>query len=156
VNQSVTKACVLEIAGAWRLQSWRIHYDDGRSDTLPFWKRPYGSLLYTPDGWMSAAVCRNDRDRCPGNQSPRDLDDRLLAAAFQTYFHYAGPYRIEGDWVIHTVRQSLNPGFVGSEQRRHMTLEGPLLTLRGSERIGTGNRHHELVWRRASPEMEGT
>ena len=138
-----------DIIGAWQLRSWLIHYDDGRDPGFPFGPQPSGLLLYSPDGWMSATVQRPDREPLPADRSPRDLDSELPASAFWSYFAYAGPWRIEGDRVIHSVRHSLNPAMTGTEQVRQMVLEGTLLTLTGIETIRDESRRHELVWRRA-------
>lgn len=138
-----------DIVGAWQLQSWQIFYPDGRNPGAPFGTHPSGLLLYSPDGWMSAAVHRSIREPLPANRSPRELDTGSVAKAYWSYFHYAGPWRIEGDKVIHSVRHSLNPAMAGTEQVRQMVLEGPVLTLIGIETIQDGSRRHELVWRRA-------
>jgi hypothetical protein len=138
-----------DIEGAWQLQSWVIHYPDGREPGYPFGRQPAGLLLYGPDGWMSATVHRSERDSFPTGISPRQLDDTLVAAAYWSFFHYAGTWRIEGDSVIHSVRHSLNPAMAGTEQVRRMALEPPRLTLSGVESIAGGWRSHELVWFRA-------
>jgi hypothetical protein len=143
-----TEVAAVDMIGAWQLQSWLIHYQDKRGPGTPFGTQPSGLLLYSPDGWMSATVHRPDRQPLPTDRSPRDLDSGLVAQAYWSYFHYAGPWRIEGDKVIHSVQHSLNPAMVGTEQVRQMLLEGPILTLSGIETIRQGSRRHELVWRR--------
>jgi hypothetical protein len=141
-----------DIEGSWRLRSWEIRSSAGRGVTAPFGDCPEGLLVYTPDGWMSATVCRGDRAPLPAGSSPRKVDERLVAEAYRSYFHYAGPYRVEADTVVHTVRYSLNPNFVGTEQFRKMRIDGPLLTLTGIDRAGNAERHHELVWQRCGDE----
>ena len=137
-----------DIEGSWRLLSWEIRSNGGRSVTAPFGDCPEGLLVYTREGWMSATVCRGNRAPLPADSSPRKVDEHLLAEAYRSYFHYAGPYRVEADTVAHTVRYSLNPNFVGTEQFRRMRIDGPLLTLTGIDRAGNTERHHELVWQR--------
>jgi len=144
-----TEVTAVDIIGAWQLQTWLIHYQDGRDPGIPYGKQPSGLLLYSADGWMSATVHRSDREPLPADRSPRDLSPGLVAQAYWSYFHYAGPWRIEGDTVIHSVRHSLNPAMVGTEQVRLMKLAGSMLTLNGIEAIKDGSRRHELVWRRA-------
>lgn len=136
------------LIGAWSLQTWRITGPGGAGPTEPFGPQPRGQLLYSPDGWMSATVCSPDRRPFPPGTSPRRLDDGTIAAAFRSYFHYAGPYRVEDDRVIHTVRFALNPAMVGTEQVRAMRFENHLLILTGDEPVGVDVRRHELVWRR--------
>ena len=139
----------LLLAGSWLLRSWEIHGPGTDAVAQPFGPEPSGLLVYTPDGWMSATVCRPDRMPFPAGGSPRRLDDTTVAAAFRSYFHYAGPYRIEADSVIHSVRYSLNPSMVGTEQVRSLTLDGDRLILRGEEAVSGSLRRHQLVWRRA-------
>ena len=95
---------------------------------------------------MSATVNRFDREAFPTGISPRQLEKDLIATAYWSFFHYSGSYRIEANRVIHTVLHSLNPNMVGSEQVRHMKLEGPVLTLSARESVGAGSRLHELIW----------
>ena len=139
-----------DIEGCWTLRSWRILYDDDRAASEPFGKEPEGLLLYSADGWMSATVCRPDRPGFPAGSSPRTLGDTPVAEAFRSYFHYAGTYRIDDGCVIHTVYYSLNPDFVGTEQSRHLRIDGRLLTLTGFDRAGDSERRHELVWQRCA------
>ena len=140
-----------DIVGAWRLNSWFIYYEDDREPGAPFGQQPSGLLLYSSDDWMSATVHHNQRPQFPANLSPRKLDTKLITDAFWSYFHYAGPYRIEDDQVIHSVRHSLNPGFVGTDQVRRMKLNPPFLTLTGVEVIRGETRRHELIWQRVNP-----
>jgi hypothetical protein len=148
-DQMKTEVTAVDIIGAWQLQSWLIHYQDGREPGTPFGSHPSGLLLYSPDGWMSATVHRSKREPLATDRSPRDVSPELVAQAYWSYFHYAGPWRIEGDKVIHSVRYSLNPAMVGTEQVRQMQLAGHKLTLSGIEAIREDSRRHELVWRRA-------
>ena len=76
----------------------------------------------------------------------RRIDASLLAAAYRDYFHYAGRYRIQGNDVTHYVTQSLNPNFVGTEQLRHIELDGSTLVLSGRDEAAGETRFHQLVW----------
>ena len=57
---------------------------------------------------------------------------------------------VDGD-VIHSVRQSLNPNFPGSEQLRHAELDGQTLVLSGKDEVGGVIRFHSLVWHKQPP-----
>lgn len=143
-----------ELNGTWQLESWTIGYSDRDDYTYPYGEDPQGLLLYTADGWMSASICRKDRALLPQDVSFRKLPDEVRAAAFASYFHYAGRYRVvEGD-VIHYVTQSLNPNFPGSEQLRHAELDGQTLVLSGKDLVGETTRFHSLVWHKLSGEQE--
>lgn len=141
---------IQDLLGAWTLCAWRIHRPGRDRPSLPFGPEPQGLLIYSADGWMSATVCRAGRPVFPEGASPRTLEDDVLADAFRSAFHYAGPWRIEDGDIIHTVRYSLNPSMVGTEQRRTPRLDGDRLTLLGVEPLPSGLRRHELEWRRAT------
>lgn len=135
-----------QLEGTWQLESWVIGYSDGDKITHPYGEDPQGLLLYTADGWMSASICRNDRALLPADVSYRKLEESARAAAFTSYFHYAGRYRVVDGDVIHYVTQSLNPNFPGSEQLRHAELDGQTLVLSGKDQAGEITRFHSLVW----------
>jgi len=143
-----------ELKGTWQLESWTIGYSDRDDFTYPYGEDPQGLLMYTDDGWMSASICRKERALLPDNVSFRKLPDEIKAAAFSSYFHYAGRYRVvEGD-VIHYVTQSLNPNFPGTEQLRHAELDGQTLVLSGKDQVGDVTRFHSLVWHKLAPAEE--
>ena len=83
--------------------------------------------------------------RCAGSKAQK-------SAAFDSYFHYAGPWRIEGEEVVHEVAMSLNPDMTGTEQRRLAQFDGQGgLILSAYEDIGQGrSRHHILQWSSAA------
>ncbi|MFV0277434.1 MAG: lipocalin-like domain-containing protein [Parahaliea sp.] len=137
-----------DLAGTWTLESWTIGYSDREELSTPFGENPEGLLLYTTDGWMSASIARPGRPPLPEGMSPRTLPGKLKAQAYASYFHYAGRYRVVDGDVIHTVSQSLNPSFSGSEQLRHAELDGHTLVLSGKDSVGGVTRFHALVWHR--------
>lgn len=51
------------------------------------------------------------------------------AEAYSSYIAYCGKYRLEADVVVHTLRMSLFPNWVGGEQRRTAELSGDRLVL---------------------------
>jgi hypothetical protein len=135
-----------QLLGAWQLESWSIGYADREDVSFPFGEDPVGLLMYTDDDWMSASISRNDRELLPADVAFRRIDPALLAASYRNYFHYAGRFRVEGDDVTHYVTQSLNPNFVGSEQLRHVELDGHTLVLSGRDDASGEARFHQLVW----------
>ena len=140
-----------QLLGAWQLESWSIGYA-GRDDvSYPFGEDPVGLLMYTDDDWMSASISRAGRTNLPEDVPFRAIDADSLATAYRDYFHYAGRFRVQGDDVIHYVTQSLNPNFVGSEQLRHIELDGSTLVLSGRDEAGGETRYHQLVWHKLRP-----
>lgn len=131
--------------GTWHLVSWEIETDG--CITHPFGPDATGLIHYTEDGGMAACIARANRPLW-SNGNPRKAPESERLAAFESFFHYAGTWRIEDQRgvpvVIHTVSHSLNPDFVGTEQSRRVDLDGDALTLSAQE----GLRHHRLRWRR--------
>ncbi len=138
------------LPGARTLVSWHIEFADGRPRAYPFGEDAEGLIVYTPDGWMSAAITHAKRKPLSA-ETPRGAPEGEQMTAFQTYFHYAGPWHVEGDEVIHQARIALNPNFTGTEQRRKVSFAADgTLTLSADDTDEKGRaRHHVLVWRTA-------
>ena len=75
-----------DLLGSWHLLSWTLTYPNSSRVELPFGKSPTGLLIYSADGWMSAAISRSERPLLDENSSPRELPARVLANAW--------PYRL--------------------------------------------------------------
>lgn len=103
------------LVGGWELVRWAIL--GGGRENFPFGPAASGLILYGADGWMSATIAAADRPPL-STANPRLAPAAERAAAFAGYFSYAGTWRVDGEEVIHAVRWSLNPAFVGTEQRR--------------------------------------
>lgn len=140
-----------QLVGAWQLESWTIGYSDRDDFSYPYGEDPEGLLVYSADGWMSASIARTDRALFPENVHYRKLPEDAKSAAFSSYFHYAGRFRLTGGDVVHSVSQSLNPNFPGTEQLRHAELDGQTLVLSGKDQVGGVTRFHSLVWHRSTP-----
>ncbi len=138
-----------DLIGGWRLVRWEIRYDDGRDNSYPYGPDAEGLIQYTPDGYMSATICRAGRTPL-SSASVKHAPEPERAEAFDGYFQYAGTWRIEGAHVIHFVSLSLNPAFVGTEQVRLMELTDGQLTLSATDTMpksGVG-RKHCLIWQK--------
>ena len=146
------------LLGTWHLVRWEITYGDGRKPTLPYGDKATGLILYTDDNNMSACIARGGRPKL-SSESVRSAPEAERLSAFETYFQYAGPYAIRGEpgrrQVVHTVMQSLNPNFVGTQQVRNMEFAANGdLSLSASDTVPGSMvaRHHRLIWsRRAGP-----
>lgn len=137
-----------DFIGTWGLVDWRIEYADG-GVTRPFGEGPHGYILYAADGVMSASIARAKRPAL-GLANARNASPEQKAEAIDSYFHYAGPWRIEDDEVIHAVTMSLNPDMTGTEQRRLARFDGSGgLVLSATEARADGHdRLHVLQWQR--------
>ncbi len=133
------------LVGRWRLTSWSARNEDG-TVSYPFGEDAEGSLVYTPDGWMIAALAVGDRARMSG-EDVLGGSEAERAAAYSTYLAYCGTYEVDGDAVVHQVRMSLFPNWVGSEQRRRFELSGDELVLTAPPvRVGGQSVVSELRW----------
>jgi Lipocalin-like domain len=136
------------LIGAWQLRRWFITYEDG-AVTEPLGPGATGLLVYTGDGWMSAAMMAAGRPRL-SRSNPRAAPESERAAAFDTYFGYCCRWRIVGQSVEHRVTLSHNPALVGTLQTRKIQMRGRTLTLSAQEQVPGGVRVHRLQWRPAS------
>lgn len=141
------------LVGAWQLVRWYITYEDG-TVTEPLGPGAEGLLVYTADGWMSAAMMAAGRPRLSrGNPRAAPLEER--AAAFDTFFSYCCRWRVVGQSVEHRVTLSHNPALVGTVQVRSIQMSGRQLTLSAEEVVAGGRRVHRLRWRPAVKPTNG-
>ncbi|WP_138379752.1 lipocalin-like domain-containing protein [Luteithermobacter gelatinilyticus] len=135
------------LVGTWHLLEWKISYSDDRPDSYPYGPDAIGILVYTEDGYMSANISAAHRPRLSGGSLRRATPEEKIAA-FESNFSYAGPYRINGQTVTHTVQHALNPNMLGTEQVRQMAFQDNKLTLSANEVLPETDliRHHRLIW----------
>jgi hypothetical protein len=114
---------VAKLLGAWSLEEWSM--TGGRT---PFGAEPTGSLIYDPSGVFSAQV-----------------------AGARRYLAYGGHWRAEGEVLMHDVRMSLDPTWVGTTQQRPFSLADDQLSMVIAERaIGGMVGTSRLTWRRVA------
>jgi hypothetical protein len=135
------------LIGAWKLVSWSIELGAGDEKRYPFGEHPVGSIMYSADGRMLAAIATGEREAL-SNAVPQRAPEHEKLAAFDSFFSYGGHFEVIGDDVVHHVDISLNPNFVGSTQVRRITLQGDQLELSASEVAGPQVRKHRLCWQR--------
>lgn len=108
------------LLGAWRLTTWEAIGEDG-SIEHPMGTEPDGVVVYTPDGTMMTTIARSDRAPISGGDVVGGPAEERLAA-FSSFIAYTSRFRIDGTDVIHQVEMSLFPNWVGTAQRRHVTV----------------------------------
>ena len=107
-----------QFVGTWRLVSFVAHAADGR-ETNTYGANPHGLLMYDNNGRMAVQIAPSDRTPLrPGD-------------AVERFFGYFGRYTVEepAGTVTHHIEGSSYPNFVGTDQRRHFTLENNRLVL---------------------------
>lgn len=136
------------LVGTWRLVSFEVRDEDG-GVTHPFGRSAAGFLTYTANGYMAAQLGQTDRARLTVGDWLAASDAEVAAAACD-YYAYCGTYEVRGDTVVHRVKLSVMPNWIGGEQVRLVALSGdtvtlstPLMPLGGRQQTAT------LVWQRA-------
>jgi hypothetical protein len=138
------------LVGAWRLISYRAANVETGAVVEPFGQRPDGLIVYSPDGHMSAQIMRPGRPAFQRGRLEEGLPEELAAAA-TGYLAYGGTFEVPaGDLVVHRVKLSLFPNWVGTSQSRVAGWDGKRLQLSlpeptlawGARRTGV------LIWER--------
>ena len=138
--------------GAWTLQSAQFEFEDGADAIEIYGPDPTGRIIFSPDFRMVALITASGR----GPPEP----PTETAGLFSSMMGYSGAYRFSGPSTIVTrVDIAWHPAWVGTEQVRHVALDGDRLALWSNpqthpaydNRIGVGR----LVWVRTSPPAPG-
>jgi hypothetical protein len=111
------------LVGCWRLVGYSVTATQGGEADHPLGNNPLGTILYTPDGYMSAQLTR------PG---PYEDDQEPDAYAIA----YSGPFDVDEQTrtVAHHVQVSVIPSWLGTTQIRQVQFPEPgTLVLSASE-----------------------
>jgi Lipocalin-like domain len=141
-----------KLLGAWRLTSYQSDRADG-DVFYPMGRDAFGYIMYTANGRMSATVSRP-------NRAPLSSPDKSLAeekaAAFDSYFSYAGTYEVDeaNAIVVHHLELALMPNWVGSDFKRKVILDGDKLELRAlaPSLVAGEQRTVRVMWERVREE----
>ena len=139
-----------DLIGTWLLRRWVLTLEDGSEET-PFGVEPQGVVVYTADGRMITTI--GSRERPAVGKDLSSVDDEARLAAIRTFIAYSGTFDIDGADVVHHVEMSLDPAWIGTQQRRHVELpdDGRTLILSTDPLLVVGRRgRHRLTWERAS------
>ncbi len=133
--------------GVWKLLSYESQVDDG-SVTYPFGKDAVGQIIYDTKGNISAQLADMHR--------PSFASDNLrlstpgeINVAFKGYVAYFGAYDVDESkrTVIHHVKSSLFPNWVGIDLIRYYEFASNHMTLRTAPMFLGGRKFVlTLVW----------
>jgi hypothetical protein len=117
------------LIGVWTLRRFS-EVTEGRPPHYPFGNDPEGLLIYTPDGFVSAALMARDRPNLDGNGFADGTADQY-ASAGKSFIGYTGKYEVDEarSIVTHRPLVAFSPNMVGSVQQRRVELEGDVLVL---------------------------
>lgn len=127
------------LVGCWRLVSYSETADGGEA-SHPLGDNPLGTILYTPDGYMSAQLAKPE---------PYEAGQQPDAYAIA----YSGPYAVneQAGTVDHQVQVSVIPGWLGATETRRVQFPEPgtlMLSAEGSPRDGMTTT---ITWSRQPP-----
>ncbi|SRR5260221_601219 len=111
------------LVGCWRLVEFSVTAPDGGAAEHSLGTHPLGTILYTPDGYMSAQLAR------PGPYADDQQPDAYAIA-------YSGPFDVDEQTrtVAHHVQVSVIPNWLGTTQIRQVQFPEPeTLVLSASE-----------------------
>jgi hypothetical protein len=140
--------------GVWTLESF-TERSERDEESSPLGEQPFGFLIYTAGGFVSAQLMRAKRESFKsdpwqtGNMDGVDLT--------KDYIAYCGRYEIDEKRVevIHLPLVALLPGLIHQKQHRHFTFLGDTLTLVTTRTSPNGRVvASTLLWRRSPLEMD--
>ncbi|BCI68851.1 lipocalin-like domain-containing protein [Acetobacter aceti] len=112
VGEDLKKALI----GTWQLVSYQVELQETGEFIDAMGQTPRGRVIFTPDNWVAFNL--EGSNRTPAET----VDDHL--ALLNTLVAYIGRYRIEGNQWVTTVETAWAPQWVGTEQRRTVTVDG--------------------------------
>jgi hypothetical protein len=141
-----------QLIGAWKLVSYVEVPVDGSAPFYPFGETPQGIIMYTPDGFMSAQLCRPDRAPFVSGDWFDGTPEEYGAQA-TTYIAYTGPFHVneEDRTLSHSMFISMFPNWIGQTQPRVVRIEEGFLNLSTASPIRSGGKlvNSRLRWQRA-------
>ena len=133
------------LIGVWQMLSASYEQaETGAPIPSHYGDSPTAFLHYTPGGRMIALIMAGGLPLLGPDHLTASQADR--ATAHSGTVSYAGAYRMDGDAVLHQVEAATIPDWVGTEQRRYVTIHGDRLTLRSAPQ--TSGRIITARWRR--------
>lgn len=105
-----------DLIGTWELVSYKVEEKESGKFINAMGPAPRGRVVFTPDGWVAFNL--------EGSNRLAATSDTDRAQLMKTLVAYIGRYRVEGDQWITTVQTAWAPEWVGTEQRRTVTVNG--------------------------------
>ncbi len=142
-----------QFVGTWRLVSFEFKDVNGEV-SYPYGKDMIGYLMYAEDGYMSTVIMAANRPKF----SSEDFlagSTQEKANAMETYISYCGRYEIKDKKVIHHVKASLFPNWVGTNQERFFEFTEDYLSLTTpSFRVSDKRLTGHLRWERCTETID--
>jgi hypothetical protein len=141
-------AVARQFIGTWRLASWPMRLDDGRSAQD---QRSVAYLIYTESGRMCFMGMNPNRPKWKSAQQPTQ-EELASATQYSNFGAYCGTFEIHAKegYVLHHVEIEESPNLVGMTRKRWFTFEGPnRLSLKiDSSQLPAHVVEDTLIWER--------
>ncbi len=146
-----------ELVGTWKLLSY-IEVPIGGDDSLfPMGKNPYGLLMYSPDGFMSVQISREERLPYKSNDKLQASEEEMLSS-LHGYIAFSGKFKVDNSSAIVTymIKSSLFPNWKNKVQRRKIDFEGDILYLKSIDPIRANGVlvNSYMTWQRTDRVMD--
>jgi hypothetical protein len=121
-----------QLVGTWKILRYE-NYDAHGTVARPYGDHPQGFFMYDATGHLGLQLMATPALKPFASGNDKTGTDAEVRAAYNAYVAYFGTYRVDeqNHIVTHIVEGALQPSYTGSEQPRHFTLEGDLLTIAG-------------------------
>ena len=115
----------------------------------PYGKKPFGILIYTPTGYISALLMNPDRDKFASNDLKAGTTEEIKRA-YENFDAYCGTYTVDENkgTVTHHVKGAKFPNWVGTDQVRYFELKNDKLQIKATLEIEGKNWHGVAVLKR--------
>jgi len=132
-----------KFVGSWELKEWSAELGD-ESIVFPFGQDAIGHISYDSDGNMTVQIMKNNRSEFL-SKDPLQAQPNEAVVAYTGFIAYSGNYEVNLDTnqVVHRIKISSFPNWVGQDQIRNFKFNGNELTL-STDLIGSSR--HKLVW----------
>ncbi|WP_448208288.1 lipocalin-like domain-containing protein [Azospirillum sp. sgz302134] len=135
----------MALVGTWTLREAYAWDDKGGHLENVYGRSPTGFISYGADGRMMALITHGERARLDGDRQSAPAEQR--AAAYASSVAYAGTYEFDGERVVHHVKASTYPNWVGTDLVRFVRFGEDHISLRTAPQMQNGVRSVlELIW----------
>ena len=136
------------IVGTWKFESMVVKTESGKT-LYPYGEKPFGILIYTPSGHMSALLMNPDRNKFASDDLKAGTPEEIKQA-YEKFDAYCGTYTVDENkgTVTHHLEGAMFPNGVGTYKVRYFKLEGDKLQIKATIVIEGENWYFTAALRR--------
>ena len=136
-----------EFVGSWQLKAWTAELSDGKI-VFPFGEDAIGRITYDDYGNMAVQIMKNNRSNFLSDDPLQAQSDEVVVA-YNGFIAYSGYYEVnvESNQVVHQIKISSFPNWVGQDQTRYYEFKEDKLIL-STDLIGSSR--HKLIWEKVN------